>query len=239
MKESQLKKAVADMNIKDDMIKRLIDNCSVGHQKRRLTKMKKINRTVLIAAALAVLILGFTTITYGQAIYEKIREIVLGGHAHYVDIDYNAYYEAEINTEEETFIFDGEEEGSITTLTDISKAKAYLAFDLKLPAYLPEGYVFDRIELYNDENGQPDGQYASVYFTKGKKYIYLQARLMNENTSFATDLGRLKEIEIDGHKGLIDKNGLNIDLDGVMYMFSSGFADVDSNELIKMVEACK
>ena len=246
MNEKQLKKLFTNLRIKDDMQQRLLDNCSnAGYEKNstggRSIKMKKFNRVMAIAASLAVVMLGFTSITYGQAIYEKGREIILGGYAQYVDVEYNIDYnienETEINSEVEEFATDSEIVGSITTLTDIAEAQSYLAFNLKNPAYLPEGYTLDRIELYNDENGKPDGQYASVFFTKGEKFIYLQARLMNEETAFATGLGGLKEVEIDGYKGLMDNKGLDVDINGVMYMFSAGFADVDSDELVKMVES--
>ena len=242
MNEQRLKRALANMRIKDDMQQRLMDNCNkLLYEKniieRRSIKMKKINRTAVIAASLAILMLGFTTITYGQAIYEKIREVVLGGHAQYVDMEYNAEVEANTNMGSDEVTVGGDERGGTTTFIDADEAKAYLAFDLKIPAYMPVGYAMDRIELYNDENGQVSGEYASVYFMKGEGYIYLQARLMSEGTAFATGLDGLTEVKIKGYRGLIGRKNLDVDINGVVYMFSANSADVDSSELVKMIES--
>ena len=236
MNENQLKRALADMHIKDDMQQRLIDNCTYGNEnnitERRPVKMKKFNKAAILVASLAVLVVGFATTAYGQAIYEKVREIVLGGYAQYSDIDSNGETAVTLENDDEISITT-----TITIFTNVAETQPYLDFDLKIPVYLPDGYVLDRIGLFTAANGEISGEYASVYFTKGEKYIYLQTRLMGEDTAFSAELGNLEEVEINGYKGLLGKQNLDVDIDGVMYMFSTGSADIDSSELIKMVES--
>ena len=246
MNEKQLKRALADVHIKDDMQQRLMDNFTSVNENNtvewRPAKMRKFNKMAVITASLA-LVLGFSTIAYGQGIYEKIREIVLGGYAHYIIDADTAESEADAGSDlgEAAYFVAGEDAADevycgVLTFSDAAEVQAYLEFDLKIPSYLPTGYTLDRIDLY-DANGEVSGQYASVYFTKGAKYIYLQARLMNEETSFAAELGRMEEVEINGYKGLMGRQNLDVYIDGVLYAFSARSADVNSGELVKMVES--
>lgn len=244
MNKNQLKKVFTDIYIKDDMQQRLMDNCNNFKQEKnfigRCKNVKKFNKTAIIAAMMSILVIGFTTITYGQDIYEKVKEIVFGGYAHYIADDYtdNSDFEADVDSESNK-VNNLNREDFITRFNSPSEAQAHLNFSLKIPEFLPQGYELDRIELYNDENGKLSGEYADIYFTKGEKYIFTQARLMNEETAFATSLNGLKEIEINGYKGLIGKQNLDIDIEGVMYMLSSSSADIDSAELVNMVESLK
>lgn len=136
---------------------------------------------------------------------------------------------------------DEQENDHMTVLADSAEAKPYLAFDFSLPTYLPKGYDFDRIELSNNESGQPvkNGEYAYVYFSNGdkKKEISLQLRLMNSKTAYETSLGNAKSVTINGHKGIISEHSLDIEIDGVMYMFSSRNAEIRGKELTKIAES--
>lgn len=130
----------------------------------------------------------------------------------------------------------------MTIVSDPQEAKPYLAFDFSLPGYLPEGYAFDRIQLYNDENGKPveNCEYADVYFSNGDRSqdIFLQLRLMNEKTAYESgELVDIEEIEINGNKGVMRDGSLDVEIDGVMYNFRAGTAEIGSEELIKMAES--
>ncbi len=132
----------------------------------------------------------------------------------------------------------------MTTLTNPEEARPYLAFDFSLPSHLPEGYAFDKIQLYNDENGEPveNCEYAEVSFSNGEhaKDIHLQLRLMNEETSYETDFDNFEEIKIEGNSGVIGEGSIDMEIDGVMYMFSAGAASgIDKGQLIEMVESIK
>lgn len=129
----------------------------------------------------------------------------------------------------------------MTVLADIEAAKPYLAFDFSLPGYLPQGYAFDRIQLFNDENGKPveNCEYAYVYFSNGDpaEEIYLQLRLMNEKTAYTAGLGDIEKIEINGHEGVIGEGHVDAEIDGVMYMLMAGRSGINNGELLKMMES--
>lgn len=129
----------------------------------------------------------------------------------------------------------------MTTMTSLDEAKRYLAFDFSLPSYMPEGYKFDRIQLFNDENGKPveDCEYVSVYFSNGDhaKDIYLQLRLMNEETTYEASIGSIEKIEINGNQGVIGEGHIDIEMDGVMYMLRAVDSGIDNEQLIKMAES--
>ncbi|ATW27932.1 DUF4367 domain-containing protein [Candidatus Formimonas warabiya] len=136
---------------------------------------------------------------------------------------------------------DARQNSKMTTTTDPEEAKSYLAFDFSLPGYMPKGYAFDRMQLFNDENGKPveNCEYAEVYFSNGDhaKDIYLQLRLMNEETAYEAGIGDVEEIEINGNQGVIGEGGLDVEIDGVMYMFRAGTSEISNDQLIKMVES--
>ncbi|MEL7565920.1 MAG: DUF4367 domain-containing protein [Dehalobacterium sp.] len=150
----------------------------------------------------------------------------------------NMITEVETLTQEE---YDERQNSKMTTMTNPEEAKPYLAFDFSLPGYMPEGYTFDRIQLYNDENGKPieNCEYANVYFSNGDhaKDIYLQLRLMNEETAYEAGIGKVEEIEINGNKGVIGEGHIDIEIDGVMYMFMAGAAGINHEQLIKIAES--
>ncbi|MDX9871555.1 MAG: DUF4367 domain-containing protein [Clostridia bacterium] len=174
------------------------------------------------------------------AIYNQRGEEVLISVVVYENEDGSVVTKIEALSKEEQA---ARETSQMTTLTDPESAKPYLAFDFSLPAYLPEGYAFDRIQLFNDENGQPveNCEYASVYFSNGDqaKDIYLQLRLMNEETAYEADIGNVDEVEINGHKGIIGESNLDIEIDGVMYMFMAGASGINNEQLFKMAESIR
>ena len=145
---------------------------------------------------------------------------------------------SEVLTREE---YNERENSKMTTMTNPEEAKPYLAFDFSLPGYMPEGYAFDRIQLFNDENGKPveNCEYAYVYFSNGDhaKDIYLQLRLMNEETAYEADIGNVEEIEVNGNKGVIGERTINVEIDGVMYMLMASASGIDNEQLIKMAES--
>lgn len=129
----------------------------------------------------------------------------------------------------------------MTTMTNPEEARPYLAFNFSLPSYLPKGYAFDRIQLFNDEKGKPkkNCEYAYVYFSNGDhdKDIYLQLRLMNEKTAYTADFGNVEEIKINGNKGVIYGGNIDVEIDGVMYMLTTGASKIDRAQLIKIAES--
>lgn len=173
----------------------------------------------------------------GKIYNQNGEEVILSGVA-WKDENGDIVTKFEALTREE---YDEQLNNEMTTMTNPEEAKPYLAFDFSLPGYMPEGYKFDRIQLFNDENGKPveNCEYAYVYFSNGDhaKDIYLQLRLMNEETAYEAGIGDVEEIEINGNKGVISEGNMDIEIDGVMYMFSARASGIDNEQLIKMVES--
>jgi len=173
----------------------------------------------------------------GKIYNQKGEELIISVET-FEDADGNLISKTEALTLEE---YNEREKTKMTTITDPEDAKNYLAFDFSLPSYMPEGYAFDRIQLFNDEKGKPieNCECAFVYFSNGDhaKDIYLQLRLMNEKTAYEADLGKVEEIKINGNKGVIGEGFIDIEIDGVMYMLMAGNSGIDNQQLIKMVES--
>lgn len=145
-------------------------------------------------------------------------------------------YEAEIEREKNT----------VTYFDTINDVKPYLAFNPLMPVSLPSGFAIDRICLFNDENGRPialgSNMYLEVYYTDvGKtQQIYMQLRLMNEETAFWASAGRdMRHITVNGHKGVVDGKNVHVEINGVMYMILAGvWADgVTQDDVIRIAES--
>ena len=177
-------------------------------------------------------------LTESDKTYNKDGEEVIISAMIYQDENGNEIKKIEALTKAE---MDAQRDSQMTTLTDPEAAKPYLAFDFALPSYLPKGYAFDRIQLFNDENGKPveNCEYAYVYFSNGdkEKEIYLQLRLMNEETAYAGDFKNARPIKINGHEGIMNDRKLDVEIDGVMYMFFGADAGIHGDELIKIAES--
>ncbi len=123
-------------------------------------------------------------------------------------------------------------------ITDAESINENTAFLAKLPAYLPEGYQFDRAEQYKDSDGSISGKYLTVYFNNAAgQEVFLQERLADEETGFAdgTD-GTLEEIMINGNRAaLSDGHNLTWEADGTIYTLSA--KDIPTQELIQIAES--
>ena len=122
----------------------------------------------------------------------------------------------------------------------------YTCFNVILPSYLPEGYKFDRAELYKDEKGTvSNSKYINLYFTNETtgKYIYMQQRFADEETAyeFSTD-GEIEKVKINEIDAVIfdGKHGKNIDWEtnGVLYGLS-GRGEFGKSELIEIAESIR
>ncbi|WP_250228820.1 DUF4367 domain-containing protein [Anaeropeptidivorans aminofermentans] len=155
----------------------------------------------------------------------------------YTDENGNTIEEIEALTAEEKA---AQREMNMTSFSDPEKAREYLNFDFSLPSYMPEGYRFYQMMLFNDESGTPvkDSDYAYAYFTNGDhtKDLYLQLRHMNESTAFSADLGDIEEIEINGHTAVKGQKFVDVEINGVMYFFASVDSGISTDELVKMAE---
>ncbi|MCB2299160.1 DUF4367 domain-containing protein [Clostridium tagluense] len=139
---------------------------------------------------------------------------------------------------------DKESEEAVVKIKDSSKLNEYTCFDVKLPTFLPEGYQFDRAEVYKDENETKvkNSKYISLYFTNKEtgKFIFMQQRFPDETTKCVSGTdGRMEEIKINGVNAVISENR-NIDWEtkDCVYMLA-GRGGITKSELIKIAESIK
>jgi hypothetical protein len=137
----------------------------------------------------------------------------------------------------------GEKETDDDTLSfnNFSDVDKYANFDVLLPTYLPEGYTFDRAELYKDDEGQISGKYVDLYFTnkETKGTISMQQRLPDEETAFETSTdGELKQLTINGVTAiLMDNHKLNWETKTALYSLFS--KDITKADLIRLAESIR
>lgn len=129
---------------------------------------------------------------------------------------------------------------------DEKQLNDYTCFNVILPAYLPEGYVFDRAEFYKDENGVvKDSKYIGLYFTNKEtdRSIYMQQRFADEET--ATELGtdaQVEKVKVNGEDAILTGNrSLDWEAYGNIYYLAAGKTQggVGKEELIKIAESVK
>lgn len=128
-------------------------------------------------------------------------------------------------------------------LTDINQRNDYTSFDVKLPKYLPDGYKFDRIELYKDENGKVENsKYISIYYTNVStgEYMSMQQRFSDDETGYTTGTdGTVEQVQVNGAPALImDDRSIDWEANGVLYHITSRGA-FDKDELLKVAESVK
>lgn len=126
---------------------------------------------------------------------------------------------------------------SLNNFSDVAK---YANFHVLFPTYLPEGYTFDRAELYKDGE-QVSGKYVDLYFTnkETKGTIFMQQRFPDEETAFATSTdGTLEQLSINGVTAiLMDNYKLNWETKNAMYSLSS--KDLTKADLIRLAESIR
>jgi hypothetical protein len=232
--------------------------------------MKKFKLRQVYVAAAAVFAVGITIAACGEDIGDFAKKIVqqftVGKYATFVagDDTVNARSNVKetqsvvLETDEgvimvgsrpAVFNYEAEierEKGTVTYFDTINDVKPYLAFNPLMPVFLPDGFAIDRICLFNDENGGPlplgSNMYLEVYYTDAAKtrQIYMQLRLMNEETGFTASAGRdMRHITLNGHKGVVDGNNVHIEIDGVMYMILADYAGVTQKDVVMMAETLK
>lgn len=125
---------------------------------------------------------------------------------------------------------------------DPNELNNYTCFNVILPSYLPDGFTFDRAELYKDEDGTVENsKYIDLYFTNEKtgKYIFMQQRFADEETGYATGAAKVETIEINGVDAIIsDDKDIDWEANGVLYNIL-GRGEITRAELIKIAESIK
>lgn len=142
-----------------------------------------------------------------------------------------------------TSIKKGEEaKVDMLNVTDSSKLSGYTCFDIKLPAYLPEGYTFEKASFYKDESGNvKDSKYVDLHFINKEtgKEIYMQERFACDETK--AELGTddaIEAIKINGVDAILEgENNIDWEADNTIYYLNA--KDMTKDEAIKIAESVK
>lgn len=139
--------------------------------------------------------------------------------------------------------YEAERTETCLILKEINERNKYTCFDVKVPKYLPEGYTFERIELYKDEEGKVEqSKYIDIYYTNETtgEFIFMQQRFADEETGYATGTdGTVEKVKVNGVEALImDDRSIDWEANGVLYHLSSRGA-FGKEELMKIAESIK
>ncbi len=150
-----------------------------------------------------------------------------------------AVYKEALGDKVKISVYDGDEdpdEGK-TFFDSFEDAQKDATFDIKLPAYLPEGYTVSRIYGFGDS-----GYYRYFDYTNANgDTIFVFERLLNDETAFeaGTD-GTLEELEINGRKAvLMDGSGIDWETEDSVSVGIETNGCISREELIKMAESTK
>lgn len=116
---------------------------------------------------------------------------------------------------------------------NMSDLDGKLAFNMKTPDILPEGFDFYGA-TYND-NG---GEYLFLYYMNADgDWFAIHERLINDDTAYATSTdGTIEELDINGHTAvLMDGDMLDWEADGASVSIM-GRGYIEKDELIRMAE---
>jgi len=228
--------------------------------------MKKNSLRPYAAAVVAALTVCVLIAACGEDIAKAVQQFTVGRYATYFithDAINNSYtpdarqakqLDADIGIKvlggfsEALFSYEAEiesEKGHVTYFDTIDDVKPYLAFSPLMPVALPTGFALDRISVYNDD-GRPlpfgSNMYLNVYYTNTEKtqQIYMQIRLMNEETAFSSGAYNMRYIFINGQKGVVEDKNADVEINGVMYMIIAGRAEsVTQDDVIRMAESLR
>ena len=124
---------------------------------------------------------------------------------------------------------------------DIDK---YTCFKINMPSCLPEGYEFDKANVYKEssEVTPSNSKYVDLYFVNKKngKSISTQERFEDQTTKYAAGTeGIVEKVNINGADAVLS-DGKNLDWEagGVLYGISS-HNNISKSELIKFAESFK
>ena len=125
---------------------------------------------------------------------------------------------------------------------DNNSINKYTCFNVKLPAYLPEGYEFEQAEFYKDNSGKVENtKYAFLVFVNsetGEKFFIDERKDCEETKYEMSANGRVEKIEINGVDAVMSNNK---DVD---WIYDGKLCSVMGNklsrdEVIKVAESIK
>jgi hypothetical protein len=222
-----------------------------NNQEENIMKNKNRFKTPAIVLSVA-LFMGLLSITiaepsFAQNIVNKVLASFNLGHIQVIQMETPtslpplSEVAQENNKIKMTKVGEKETDDDTLSFNNFSDVDKYANFDVLLPTYLPEGYTFDRAELYKDDEGQISGKYVDLYFTnkETKGTISMQQRLPDEETAFETSTdGELKQLTINGVTAiLMDNHKLNWETKTALYSLFS--KDITKADLIRLAESIR
>lgn len=149
--------------------------------------------------------------------------------------------EGKVNIDDETnTIIEDEDTGSEFVYSSLEEARKSSSFNIKVPQYLPEGFIFSRAYTYKEDDGSGSGDYLTIEYTDNKgREISILERTLNEQTKFTmcTD-GKIEEITINGMKAVLSNNkNIDFETSDNVSVALYGYKGIDKNELIKTAES--
>lgn len=245
--------------IKDALLQRVCQINGVENDQRKeehatAQAQRRRFRRIFKAAIAACLIIALSVTALAASGYFLTGDLSLGEFAQYFGMSRTpkGSVAREITEDSQNGYYDTgtgeivEEREDTTLFKTLEEAQPYLAFDALVFTYVPEGYVLDGFQVFNEENGHPSQgtKYLQMNFYKDgffledgfiTDHIYVQARLMDEETRFESsgDFGILEEIVINGYNAVLGGHWVHILIDDVMYAVSG--RNLPHSEVIKMV----
>ena len=154
----------------------------------------------------------------------------------YKDITFNA------GIPDSEFIFEVPEGAEVveTSLEDrmpekmtLEEARANLTFDLKTPAYLPEGYEFDHAIVIGGEQ-----EVVALQYTNGDVRLHLSEWISDDTEQSGMMTGEPEIVSINGTDGeftsMFGMNTLQWSAGDISYSLSGG---LEKDELVKVAES--
>lgn len=240
-----------DFSINSDSNKVLLNvQKMINNQEGNVMKNKKRFKTpaIVLSAALFMGLLSITIVapSFAQNIVDKVLASFNLGHIEVSQMETPtslpplSEVEQENNKIKITKVGEKETNDNLS-LVNFSDVAKYADFDVLLPTYLPEGYTFDRAELYKNGEKKISGKYVDLYFTnkETKGTIFMQQRLPDKETAFATSTdGKLEQLTINGVTAiLMDDHKLDWETKTALYGLVS--KDITKADLIRLAESIR
>ncbi|WP_310831731.1 DUF4367 domain-containing protein [Paenibacillus pedocola] len=117
----------------------------------------------------------------------------------------------------------------------------YALFKVKLPEYLPEGFVFDHGGFYTSEEGVVNGKYLTLFFTSKNEGqdITIYLCISDKETAYEISTsGKMEKVKVNGFDAVMMNNrSLDWEADGVLYNIATH--GLEPSEVLKIAESIR
>lgn len=246
--------ALIGLEEKKSRLSPLVNHFSKNAIEERIVAIMKIKKISLAGFVLSLMLVIVTTTAFATSA-PAITEDISGLKT--ISLEYITVSESDFLTEsdflpdiiknqiskvmDKIFFDKDRSSGNSLIVKEPDELNDYTCFNVILPKYLPEGYVFERAEFHRSGNEiVKNAKYANLYFVNGKtgKYLSMRQSFACEETvsSLSTD-GKIDKIEINGMAAVLIKDrNIYWEFDGVIYSLY-GIGEVKRDELIKIAES--